>query len=116
VSEAGVAEDPRLAKVWAVLHRVVDPCSIATGVPISLVEMGLVERVSIEGDVAVVVLQLTSPVCMQVSNIREAVEAGALEIDGLTGARCEIDPEATWLPELMAESARERLRQARPVP
>jgi metal-sulfur cluster biosynthetic enzyme len=107
--------DRRLSRVWEVLRGVVDPCSIATGVPIDLVEMGLIKEVSIEGDEAVVELQLTSPVCMQVSNIRQAVEDGADQVEGIRAIRCEFDADSDWMPEMISSDARRRLREVRPV-
>ena len=36
-------------QVTEALRRVVDPCSIATGVPINLVDMGIVRGIQIDG-------------------------------------------------------------------
>jgi metal-sulfur cluster biosynthetic enzyme len=97
------------------LETVVDPCSIATGIPISLADMGMLQNVSVEGNHVVVTLALTSPICWQVGNIIEAVEKSVSAVPGVESARCAVDHEADWLPSAMAESARLRLRRLRPV-
>ena len=52
-------------EVVASLREIVDPCSAATGVPVSIVDMGLVRHVEIDGDEVRVELRLTSPLCHQ---------------------------------------------------
>ncbi len=99
--------------VEAALARVVDPCSIATGVPISLPEMGLVERIEIDEGAVAVTLRLTSPICLQVGNIVSAVEERIGSIEGVTSARCEVNPAGEWLPTMMSTTAREELRRRR---
>ena len=95
------------------MARVVDPCSIATGVPISLPEMGLVERIEIDGGVVCVTLRLTSPVCLQAANIVGAVKERVGSIEGVAGVNCEVDPAGDWLPTMMSARARDELRRRR---
>jgi metal-sulfur cluster biosynthetic enzyme len=99
--------------VEAALERVVDPCSIATGVPISLPEMGLVQRIEIRDGAVTVTLRLTSPICLQSMNIVAAVQERLLEVDGVVEAGCEVDPAGEWLPTMMSERARADLRRRR---
>ena len=108
-----MAPEVERAAVEAALARVVDPCSIATGVPISLPEMGLVERIDIDGAVVSVTLRLTSPVCLQAANIVGAVEERIGSIEGVASVSCEIDPAGDWLPTMMSAGAREELRRRR---
>lgn len=97
------------------LERVVDPCSIATGVPITIPDMGLVKAINIDGGRVAIMLGLTSPVCFQVQNIIVAVERVVGEIPGVTDVDCQIDPASDWMPDMMAESARAALRRVRPL-
>jgi metal-sulfur cluster biosynthetic enzyme len=106
---------PSEADVLAALARVADPCSIATGAPVDLVEMGLVERVELSEGQVTVTLRLTSPICWQSSHIVAAARRHVLELEGVTGVTVEIDHEGDWMPELMAPEARERLRRLRPL-
>jgi metal-sulfur cluster biosynthetic enzyme len=104
------------AAVDEALARVVDPCSIATGVPISLADMGLIREVEIDGDRVAVTLCLTSPVCLQAGMIVEAVECRVAEVAGVATVVCRVDAAVEWLPTMMAPSATAALRRLRPVP
>lgn len=101
--------------VHEALGRVVDPCSIATGVPISLADMGMVLEVT-EADGAVrVTLRLTSPICWQGANIMAKVEQVVGEVPGVTSVTCAVNARAEWLPAMMNPLAQARLRRLRPV-
>jgi metal-sulfur cluster biosynthetic enzyme len=114
--QPATSAEPRLAAVREALARVVDPCSIATGVPITLPEMGLVKDVVIRGDHVEVTLQLTSPICWQAMNIVAAVERVVGEVEGVGSVACTVDPEAQWMPTMIAPAAQARLRRLRPLP
>lgn len=96
------------------LSEVVDPCSIATGVPINLIDMGMVERAECVDGVARVILRLTSPVCWQASNIVASIERKALAIEGISSLDCQFSL-GSWMPDMMNKDARSRLRALRPV-
>jgi metal-sulfur cluster biosynthetic enzyme len=106
---------PDRTQVRDALARVVDPCSIATGVPLTLFEMGMVEDIAIEDGRVSVTLVLTSPVCWQAGNIIAAVETSIGGIPGVASVSCTVNHSAEWLPEQMEPGARRRLRAARPV-
>lgn len=98
------------------LRDVVDPCSIATGVPIDLIDMGLVKRVDVTAGVASVELIVTSPMCMQVGLIRSRIEEVVGRLPGVDRVVIEVDARAEWWPEMMAPQAQARLRSVRPLP
>ena len=106
---------PERAQVRDALARIVDPCSIATGVPLTLFEMGMVEDIAIEDGRVTVTLVLTSPVCWQAGNIMAAVETSIGGLPGVASVACTVNHNAEWLPEQMEPGARRRLRAARPV-
>jgi metal-sulfur cluster biosynthetic enzyme len=104
------------APIWEALERVVDPCSIATGVPISVVKMGMVKHVDFDDEgVAHVLLRLTSPICWQASNIVEMVETVLAKLPSVTKAVCTLDPKSDWMPDMVDPEARRRLRLVRPI-
>jgi len=107
---------PSAAQLRDALRTIVDPCSIATGIPINLVDMGLIEDVRIENGAVTVTLQLTSPVCMQVANIRDGAESALLAVEGVSSVTTVVDPNSAWSPELVGEGARRQLRRLRPLP
>ncbi|MFI5624011.1 iron-sulfur cluster assembly protein [Nocardioides sp. NPDC051685] len=102
--------------IESALRRIADPCSIATGVPIDLVDMGLVLEASRSGSTANVKLQLTSNVCIQIGIIEAKIydEVGA--VDGIETVVVDIDHQAEWLPSMMADRSRTALRERRPFP
>lgn len=107
---------PDVAALRAVLDHVVDPCSIATGLPISLNDMGMVKEVRLsESGVAHVQLRLTSPICWQAANIIARVEEAVACVPGVICVTCTIDSAAEWMPDMMAASARDGLRRLRPM-
>ena len=105
-----------LADVRDALAGVVDPCSISTGVPLTLAEMGMVRDIAVDGGRVAVTLVLTSPVCWQAGNIIQAVEASVSRLPRVTAVTCTVDHDAGWLPGQMDPRARQRLRSVRPVP
>ena len=95
---------------------VVDPCAIATGVPVDWSRMGLVQDIDLAGDSVVVQLRLTSPFCMQVGLLSEQAERAVGRLPGVSQVRVEVDHTAEWLPEMMEAGARAELRRVRPLP
>jgi metal-sulfur cluster biosynthetic enzyme len=107
--------DP-VANVTAALGRVVDPCSIATGVPVTLPDMGLVKDVRLDQQGTVVVeLRLTSPFCFQIGLMLQRIQEVTSGLQGVATVHVEVDHGDEWLPEMMAPAARRRLRRIRPL-
>jgi metal-sulfur cluster biosynthetic enzyme len=104
-------------QVTEALRQIADPCSIATGAPINLVDMGMLRGIRIDGTHVEVQLRFTSPVCWQAANIITAIEDNLLAIDGIEQVTCDTRSGAwEWKPEMMAASAQARLRRIRPMP
>jgi len=101
--------------VMAALARVVDPCSIATGVAVSLVDMGMIHRVSVDGSHVGITLRLTSPLCFQAGLIVAEVERRVAAIPGVATVACGVDPAAEWLPTMMNTRVQAQLRRLRPT-
>lgn len=91
------------------LRTVIDPCCRDRG--ISVVDMGLVDEVSIDSHGhAQVTVMLTSGWCpFQVDLVGEITEA-ATAVDGVTSADVTITLDRVWSPSRMAATARDRLR------
>jgi metal-sulfur cluster biosynthetic enzyme len=84
-----------------------DPCSVASNVPLNVLDMGLVPSWTLDagGHVAVRLI-LTSVACWHATAIAEAIERRLLEVDGVTSVAVELDHETLWGPERMSERAR----------
>ncbi|WP_116953357.1 metal-sulfur cluster assembly factor [Jiangella endophytica] len=91
------------------LDQIIDPCSTASVLPMSIVEMGLVADVTLAGGRLAVHLRLTSPSCLMVGYIAREVEerlAGLADgVDVVPDAGLDWDPGHVD-PEIAAERAR----------
>jgi metal-sulfur cluster biosynthetic enzyme len=104
----------RCAEIERVLNEIVDPCSLASGVPIGLVEMGIVDSVRVHGDNVSIRLLPTFPGCLYT-----AVFAGEIgrRLDGLAWPG-EVEVEVMtdgrlWDEDRMSAEAQSRLRAVR---
>lgn len=109
---AGVRPD----QILAALENAVDPCSVAAGRPMNIVEMGLVDAVDINhaGEVTIR-LSLTSPSCMMLGQIMDQVDKFVMPL--LEGARPRLtfDDGLTWTPDRIRGAAREHREQRQQV-
>jgi metal-sulfur cluster biosynthetic enzyme len=105
------------AAVMACLERIVDPCSVATGVPAGLVSMGLVGPVAVddgpEGAKVRVTLYITEPGCLMGSLFELTARRALAEVPGVAEIEVAVDYTHVWGPEQMAPAYREHLTQVR---
>jgi metal-sulfur cluster biosynthetic enzyme len=94
--------DPSLtAAVEERLAGVVDPCSTASVLSMSIVELGLVRDVTLDEEVLTVHLRLTSPSCVMVGYIAREVIARLGDLPGVTEVRLAPDEGLDWDPSMM---------------
>ena len=93
-------------RALAALENVVDPCSRATGRPMSIVDLGLVDKdcVTIQGDDVEVGLVLTDPMCAFYRDLSSWIETELREA-GFRNVRITPRPEL-WVPSRMKGSLR----------
>jgi metal-sulfur cluster biosynthetic enzyme len=105
------------AAVMACLEKIVDPCSVASGVPAGLVSMGLVGPVQIEegakGAKVQVTLYITEPGCLMGSLFELTARRALNELPGIAEAEVAMDYTHVWGPEQMSPSYREHLAHVR---
>jgi metal-sulfur cluster biosynthetic enzyme len=100
------------------LHEIKDPCSVATGYPLHLEEMGLVKSVEVDAEAgrAVVDLRLTSPTCVMVGYFVTEIQRLVTEaIPEIEDVKVLFDRGFDWTPDMMSEEVR-RARAARFAP
>ncbi len=104
-----------IERVHTALSRVMDPCSLASGPGMSLVDMGLVISVTAErGDVVHVVLGMTGPGCTFVGMLVAAAETECrAELGAEAELRVTVDPSFVWHEGVMSDAARQALAQRR---
>ena len=96
------------AAVMEALRAVYDPCCQEKG--LSVVDMGLVRSVAVDGDHARVELLLTTGWCPFAANLLTMVEQRVAALPGLAGATVEIVWDEPWTTERLSEAARRQLR------
>ena len=98
-----------------------DPCSMALGLNVGLVEMGLLRETTVargDGGWAVrVQIRLTSPGCQYFFYFQEELEARLLNHPAIAKVTVTWDERLDWTPEDLAPSAREKIdRRVRSFP
>lgn len=101
-------------RVWDRLTDVLDPCSCFTDEPVNIVDLGLVEGVTVDDGTARIELLLTSPGCTYLPYIERAVEDRVVGVDGIEAVAIEQITDEIWTRERMDHDVREaRRRQLR---
>lgn len=105
--------DPVRDEVMSRLQAIVDPCSAATNVPLSIVEMGMVERVEFTSGEVLVALRMTSPLCHALPYFEMEIERVLADVAGVAGVKCTFDDGANWQPGDMTGGAQRKLADRR---
>jgi metal-sulfur cluster biosynthetic enzyme len=95
------------------LQEITDPCSAATNVPLSIVEMGMVENVEFESGNVVVALRMTSPFCHALPYFQMEIERVLAGIPGIGTVTCTFDHGGNWQPGHMTVGAQQKLADRR---
>ena len=110
--EAGADWDQRVA---AALVDVVDPCSLAAGAPLSLVDMGLVRGSAYDAATGTLVVRLsvTGPGCTFFGAYSEAARSAVGRLPGVRHAEVVLDTETVWHPGHLTEAGARSLADRR---
>ncbi|AGC41438.1 hypothetical protein MYSTI_00079 [Myxococcus stipitatus DSM 14675] len=95
------------------IQSIPDPCSLATGVPLGIGEMGLIESVVNHAGKVTVRLHITSPMCMMAAYFMREVEQRLQGQEGVESVHVEFDHDLKWTPRDIQPEARERLAARR---
>ncbi|MDP9223957.1 MAG: phenylacetate-CoA oxygenase subunit PaaJ [Actinomycetota bacterium] len=93
--------------VWDALGTVADPEIPA----VSVVEMGMIERVQVDGDRAKVVVLPTFTGCPAIAIIQEDVRRAAASVEGVGSVEVETSFDPPWTSDRISGAGRERLRE-----
>jgi metal-sulfur cluster biosynthetic enzyme len=104
----------RRQEIERILDEIVDPCSVAAGTTIGLVQMGIIDRLELAEDAVTVWLLPTFPGCLYSGVFANEITKRLTELGWYTDIRVEISVGgAIWDEDRMSSSARERLDAAR---
>ncbi|MGC1550087.1 MAG: metal-sulfur cluster assembly factor [Rhodanobacter sp.] len=95
------------------LHNVIDPCSAATKVPLSIVDMGMVESIELASGNVSIALRMTSPLCHALPYFEMEIERVLEDLPGFIGVKCNFDHGANWHPDNMTSDAKQKLADQR---
>ncbi|QRK06467.1 DUF59 domain-containing protein [Archangium violaceum] len=101
------------AELLARIQSIPDPCSYGAGVPLSIGEMGLLQKVENDAGRVTVRMQLTSPMCMMAAYFMREIEQRLMAEEGVASVQVEFDPAFEWKPEDICSDARQRLLDRR---
>jgi metal-sulfur cluster biosynthetic enzyme len=99
---------PSQAEVVRALEHCFDPCCHDRG--ISVVDMGLVERIDIRDGAVSIDLVLTTGWCPFVARLAEMLETEVGALPGVASVAVATRWDTVWTPERMSDSARAKLR------
>jgi metal-sulfur cluster biosynthetic enzyme len=100
-------------EIYRLLDEIHDPCSVANGNPMGLVEMGIIKAVTVsEAGHVTVDLRLTSPMCEMLPFMQGESIKGITELGGVTGCTVTRDSGFDWDHDMMSPDAKHR-RQLR---
>lgn len=101
-----------VAAVWDRLDDVLDPCSTFTEHPQSVVDLGLIDEVSIDDGHVTVHLLPTNQLCMYVPHMADEIDRRLTALSTIDSVSVEQVTDAIWTQDRMTESAyRERHEQ-----
>jgi FeS assembly SUF system protein len=92
---------PTEEQVYETLRECYDP-----EIPVNIVDLGLVYKVSVEEDKVVVEFTLTAPGCGMANVIQEDIRAKIAAMDGVEQAEVNIVWEPLWTPDRMSDDAK----------
>lgn len=93
--------------IWDALASVADPEIPA----VSVVDMGMIERVEVTGPVATVTVLPTFTGCPAIDVIRSDVRSAVLDVEGITEAQVETTFTPPWTTERITEAGRSKLEE-----
>lgn len=87
--------------IRAVLGRIHDPCSIAAGRPVSVLDMGLVRSWVLESGVLRVTFCVTFAGCTMAPHFTEAAARDLAMLPGVERVETVVDTAFVWTPDMM---------------
>ncbi len=88
-------------EVRGVLSRIHDPCSVAAGRPVSVLDMGLVRGWALEEGTLIVTFCVTFAGCTMAPHFAQAAADDLAKLPGVARVETVIDTDFVWTPEMM---------------
>jgi metal-sulfur cluster biosynthetic enzyme len=102
-------EMPAEDEIRRIVNGIGDPCSVASGTPMGLDEMGIVKSVEVTPDGVITVwLRITSPSCYQLGYFSTSIQDRLGNLPGVTKVVVHSDKGLEWLPSMIDPAAQRR--------
>jgi metal-sulfur cluster biosynthetic enzyme len=93
----------------ALLDGIGDPCSVASGTPMGIDEMGLIKSVELADDGCLhVAMRLTAPLCHNVGYFNVEIKQRLAALPGVSSVSVSMDHGLEWTPDLISADAQGR--------
>ncbi len=99
-------DDPVLQEAWRRIQRIEDPCHALSDYPLSIADLGIVNRIEAVGADVEVGLTYTEMGCTFAHRIVARLEDELRAITGVREVRVVYEPFPPWSPERLSERAR----------
>lgn len=97
-------------RVIQALEEVIDPCSVTAGAPLSVVDMGLIDALSVGADGVVrLAMRATSAMCTMIAGMMKVAEERLALVEGVTRVDVKLCSGAIWTEMDMTERGRQVL-------
>ena len=88
-----------VAQIEERLGHITEPCSITFERPISIVEMGLVERIEVIGNHAEITLCLTDAACVHFRGMQQYISDELRDLPGIITVEVRQSLDKLWTPD-----------------
>ena len=88
-------------KVIEEIKKIYDP-----EIPVNIYELGLIYKIEIKGDKAVIEMTLTSPNCPVAESLPKNVKDNILKIEGISDVELKLVWNPPWTKDMMSEAAK----------
>ena len=88
-------------KVIEEIKKIYDP-----EIPVNIYELGLIYKIEIKGNKAVIEMTLTSPNCPVAESLPKNVKDNVLKIEGISDVELKLVWNPPWTKDMMSEAAK----------
>jgi len=101
----GLADDPMLLEIWERICSIEDPCHVLADYSLTLVDLGVINRVEFDDGYVEVGLTYTELGCSFAPRILERLEQEVMAVPGVTSMDVVYEPFPPWTPDRMSPKA-----------
>ena len=88
-------------KIIEEIRKIYDP-----EIPVNIYELGLIYDVKVDGDLAKIIMTLTTPNCPVAESLPQEVKDSVMQVEGIEKVDLDLVFEPVWNKEMMSEAAK----------